>query len=167
MYLPPDEEQDLTPVLTKQQEFKYWFDYNPETGALHKIRYGKYHTPCFKPANLFLKRNVLWTNIKNVSCPVKHLIWCYMTGYYPEKHECIAGDSLKFKDLKLTTYSALEHQIKPFTLRFGAQRTSSGKYLAAICVNGKRRHLGTFDTEQEARIAYMKRKIEVRSNTYG
>lgn len=161
--LPPDDEPIAIKVRTKQEEFKHWFDYNPATGALNKIRYGKYHTPCFKPANLFLKRGILWTNITNISVPAKHLIWCYMTGHYPTKQECVLGDSLKFKDLKLALRSDVEHHIKKFDLRLGVQRTASGKFSAAITKNRRRLHLGCFETAQLARIAYMQKKLEFKT----
>lgn len=86
--------------------------------------------------------------------------WAIMTGRWPVRdidHKDGVPGNNKWKNLR----QASNHQnhansklAKNNTLRFKGVHKSGKKYNAAIKIQGHTQHLGTFQTPQEAHIAY-------------
>jgi hypothetical protein len=170
MYLPDDEEPDLSIPLTRQQLFRKYIHYDPVTGEINRILTGRWFTPCFKPVTFTRHRHENNFSIKGINYSARSAVWCYMTGHYPNRKEYIVsldGDitNLQFSNLRLKTRSEVIHQTKLNKVTLGARVVYNGKYSAKIGFEGKQIHLGTFETEQLARVAYMKKKVEILRGT--
>lgn len=163
--LPSDEEPDLTVTLTKQQLFRKYIHYDPETGEIHRLLTGRWDYPCFKPITFTEHGNEYTFSVQGKNYPARSALWCYITGYYPTRKEYVVsldGDitNLRFSNLQLRTRSEVLHRAKIAKTTLGVSRFR-GKYRAKIGFEGKQIHLGTFETEQLARVAYMQRKVEI------
>jgi hypothetical protein len=91
----------------------------------------------------------------NKTCYCLHrIIWIYHYGAIPEKMEIDhinnnPSDN-RIENLRLATRLQNEYNKPKKGYRFEA-----GKWRAKIKVDGKQKHLGMFDTEDDARLAYL------------
>lgn len=89
-----------------------------------------------------------------------HVAVFYLThGYRPSIVDHIDGNpSNNHPDnLRPANYSTNAHN----SICKGYDLHKCGKYRVRIAVDGKRKHIGLFDTEQEARAAYLAAKAEL------
>jgi hypothetical protein len=169
--LPPDEVETIEAPITKQQYFKKHLHYNPETGEFHRLFSSKWNIPCFTPITLLNnieKRGEVTLSVKGKNYSAKNVAYCYMTGHYPNRSEYLLHHDKNpmnfiFSNFDLKSRSHVLHHSKPFTKSMGIYKTKYGKFQAKIHNGHGVLYLGTFDTEQEARIAYMKKKLEFRN----
>lgn len=93
--------------------------------------------------------------------------WLYMTGELPANHvDHIDGDASNnaFTNLRLATNKENMQNRKGHTVanKLGflgvCPNGQNGKFTAQITVQGKKLHLGTFDTPEEAHEAYLDAK---------
>lgn len=82
------------------------------------------------------------------------LAFLYMTGKMPKEIDHI--DRVRANNAWLNLREASHIQSSGNKFSIGFYKTKSGRFRAQICVNYKITHLGTFDTEVEARSAYIK-----------
>jgi hypothetical protein len=89
------------------------------------------------------------------------LAWLYMTGNQPQGEiDHIDGnrDNNTWGNLREVTKSQncfnRSNRVNSKSKYKGVYRHSGGKYQATITVEGKRTHLGTFETEIEAAVKY-------------
>ena len=169
--LPPDTVITEKIEITKQQYFKKHLHYNPETGEFHRLIFGRWNTPCFTPVTLLNnieRRGEVTLSVKGKNYSAKNVAYCYMTGHYPKQTEYLLHRdnnpmNLKFANFDLQKRSYVLHHTVNFLRRMGVQQRKSGKFQAKIHNGYSVQYLGTFNTEQEARIAYMKKKLELRA----
>jgi len=88
------------------------------------------------------------------------LAWLYVYGFMPSMIDHIDGDKTnnKIENLRSCNYStnAMNSGVKKRN-KLGVKgvfASKNGKYVAQICVNYKRIHLGTFETVDDASKAY-------------
>ena len=105
-----------------------------------------------------LKSGYIAIKIAYRSYYAQRLAWLYMTGEWPDVLvDHINRDTYDNRWLNLREAKNEENQQN--TMKAWGQcrrgvRKKRGRYEARINVGGKYQHLGTFDTEEEAGIAY-------------
>lgn len=163
---------NVDPLCT---ELRQWIKYNPHTGELTR-RKSKISKLVGAPITVIKHRDrsgyvydQIYINKK--SYLVNVAIWCYMTGYKPTRKDVVAfvdGDkkNLKFNNLKLISSSDYFHLLQNnIGEKFGVNKNKVGRPRSRIrSKNRFNRYLGAFDTEQEARIAYLKAKKAIRDD---
>lgn len=110
----------------------------------------------------------LTIRIDGINYLAHRLAFLYVNGEFPENHvDHINGDRLdnKFSNLRFATHSENRQNSKlsshSTTMLKGVTfHKRVGKYQARIGVNGKRLHLGYFDTKELAYNAYCKSALE-------
>lgn len=158
---------NVDPVCTELRE---WIKYNPKTGELTR-RKSKISTLIGAPIAITKHYDSngycydkIYVNRKHYF--VNAAIWCYMTGYKPTRKDIVVyvdGDrnNLKFDNLRLISSSDYFHLMQNrIGEKLGVIRNTRGRTQSRI----KKIHLGSFDTEQGARIAYLKAKKEIRES---
>lgn len=122
-----------------------------EAGSVLKTKYNSY-------------RNIL---IDGYFHPAGQLAWLYMTGTYSKleiDHRDRNGLNNAWSNLREATRSQNGANCglqSNNTSGYKGVSKSSGRWAAIIQVNGKRKHLGTFETPEEAFEAYKAKAIEV------
>lgn len=96
--------------------------------------------------------------INHLDYPAHRIIWKLVTGSEPPEvdHRDRDGTNNKFSNLREATHEQnCQNRVraKKSTMPTGV-RYSGRRFYAAITVNGERRHLGMFDSELEASLAY-------------
>lgn len=138
-------------------------DYNPDTGifiAKKTVKGSKY-----RPGDILgsaISSGYIQIYVDGVSYLAHRLAWFYMTGDWPE-NDIDHKDRVKthnwFLNLrKSTRRQNIHHQPVKATSSTGVKgvyfHKGRGVYHARIRVNGKRKHLGSFATPEEAKSAY-------------
>jgi hypothetical protein len=97
---------------------------------------------------------------ERTTCKVHRLI---AQAYLPDYSEDLQVDHIdrdktnnRLENLRMATRS--ENRQNTDVNGFYYHKTT-GKYLARIMTNGKRKHIGLYDTEEEARAAYLAAKV--------
>lgn len=96
------------------------------------------------------------------------VIWFYMTGLWPVQdidHKNNIRDDNRWENLReVSRQYNLQNQKKPRsnnTTGFLGVNKARHKYNASIKVDGRKLHLGNYDTPEEAYEVYLKKKKEV------
>lgn len=150
------------------EQIRHFFHYEPDTGELT----WKNPLARVKPGQ---KAGWLWNGhrwyvkVSGVTYPVTHVIWCWMTGEWPDRlvdHEDTNGLNNRWKNLRLATRAQNNSNValradntsgyKGVTWRAGNR--SAGVRRSAQ--NGKRHSLGDFVTVLSAHSAYVRASIE-------
>lgn len=154
-----------------QKELKTWFDYDPNTGIL---TWKSKPTPKGRvvigaPAGALkagTHGNYLHTQILGYRTGNHRIIWCWMTGVWPDEIDHLDRDGLnnrwnnledKGKSRNMLNRSR-SHQCRHLR---GATPRKNGKWVSQIGFEGKNIHIGTFGSEQEAHDAYLKKSLEL------
>lgn len=155
--------------MITQELLKELFDYDPETGIL---RWKKSTSTKVKPGDVagsLTDRGYLRVWVLGKSYRVHRLVWMWTYGRWPaEQIDHINGvrHDNRLKNLRECT-NAENHQ----NLRVYCNNTSgtpgvhrhkpTRKFQAYIRSCGRKKHLGYFDTPEEAHAAYLKAKAEL------
>jgi len=151
-------------VIT-QEWLKTYFKYMK--GNLYQIKNYNQSTTTrklFKPVGC-LDDGYLITIIEGKKFRVSHLIWLYKKGTLPPKGKILDHKNLKRNDnrivnLRLATRAENNRNRDGFkrVSKFkGVSKNSQSKNFAAtIAVDRKKIHIGSFDTEEKAAVAYNK-----------
>jgi len=147
------------------------WDYDPETGLLHwKVKRPHSTNQPGDLAGCITKPRGEW--VINYGAPpgniykATHIIWLIVTGDWPTDtidHKDNWPPNNRWENLRLATHSQQQgNRGKLSNNESGFKGVSilDGRYMARIRINGKLRHLGMFDTGEEAHAAYMKAAIE-------
>lgn len=145
-------------------------DYNPLTGIFTwKINTGKKQL-VGKQAGTIDPKGYIAISIDGEKIRGHRLAWFYVYGVWPSKnidHENGRHADNRFKNLRdITQKGNIQNQHKVRSdsksqiqgVRF---RVEKNKYEARIRIDGKQKHVGYFDTAEEAREAYLIKKRQV------
>lgn len=157
---------------TRQQitaeDLRYFLDYNPATGDFlwkratsHRAR-----VTVGALAGYVTSHGYRRIEIRMQSYLAHRLAWLYVYGYLPSMDlDHRDGDRLnnRIDNLREATRSQNQQNTAKFkgaSSRYlgVAMHKSSGRWQSYISLDGKRRHLGTFDTQEEAYAAYLAAK---------
>ena len=154
-------------IISKQPDFtldemQFWFNYDPETGNITRIRGSKAgQVVDTKDKNGYIVVNFFYRKIYG------HLLaWWFSTGEWPNSHldhiNCDKADN-RFTNLRKTTarLNAMNSKVRK-TNKIGLKGVikKGNKFRAGITINYKKIWLGYFDTAEAAYEAYKKAAIE-------
>ena len=104
-------------------------------------------------------------NIDNLQYKSHRLAWFYMTGEWPDQIDHMNGirTDNRFSNLRSVCIQYNNHNQRKAhsnnsTGFLGVVPKSNGKFVAEIRVNGKKKHIGTFKTAEDASVAYKSAK---------
>lgn len=128
--------------------------YNPETGLFTRNN--------GKPAGSISDQGYIRIKLQDRSYQAHRLAWLYMTGRKPvEQIDHIDGDRLNNKFSNLREASRLQNNHNSVSKSYVnnlprgvAIAHPSGRFKAYIRTDGRQKHLGTFDTPEEASEFY-------------
>lgn len=155
----------------EQLELRETLLYSPKSGVFYWIKPPRGHAELLgeeagSPA-LFNGKQYHTIQIGGVKYKRSRLAFLYMAGRWPtEMMDHINGDSLDDKWLNLReatgTQNAWNHKTraKKSDLPMGVRINSSGRFSARIGVAGQQVQIGTFDTIEAARAAYLDARLK-------
>jgi hypothetical protein len=150
------------PLHITQKELKSWVDYNPATGSMifkrRENRKGWWNDRyAGKECGWLRKTKYRAVYMKGKCVMVHRLAWLYMTGECPEIIDHINGNQADNSFINLRNCNSL---INGKNTKLPSHNTSgfigvikskkSGRYHARIKINGISKHLGSFETLQDA-----------------
>jgi len=145
-----------------QEELKKVIRYEPDTGRFFKVATGKEIGPGNKSRYLTIRIG------DNKPYYAHRLAWLYVHGAVPDQLDHVNGipRDNRIANLRLCSHSQnminRERQANNRTGYRGVRLRDTGKYEAAICLNGKKYYLGSnYATALEAAEAYKKASDEV------
>lgn len=137
------------------------FSYNPDTGQL----IAKTHNPKRLVGSVAGSKSTLgYINVfvDNRNCKAHRVIWALAYGYWPDMYiDHINGvrDDNRLENLRMA--DSLQNNFNRGTQRRDKSgfkgvciKKGSKRWVAQITIDGKRKHLGLFDTAEEAAAAY-------------
>ena len=135
--------------------------YEPETGLM---RWKVAASPTAQPGEIAGSSNQLGyvkIVIKGVHRGGHRVAWALYYGEWPKNTiDHINGDPSDNRIANLRDCSMAENAINKRGLR-GVSKVKDGKWQAAIGFKGVRRHLGSYDTEEEAHEAYKQESLRL------
>lgn len=146
------------------EELNTYYKYDPETGivVLKKKRCNSDAKRIGKPVGNLRKRGkrLVWTiNHSNKTLYLSRVIWVLMTkedpGEFVVEHKNRNPQDNSWKNLRLATLP--QNAVNQVFLGY-SKRSDTGRYRVRITVNGKRKTIGTYCTEEEAFQAATKAK---------
>lgn len=143
-------------------------DYDRNTGDLtwrYRIDAPKHWNTRFagKKAGCIGKKYV-HIAINELSFYAHRIIWCHQTGSFPAidvDHRNLIGTQNHWDNLRESTKEGNSHNKAKFKSNTSGYKgvffyKRSQRWYSMIAVNGKRTYLGSFDSPEEAHIAYQK-----------
>ena len=132
-------------------------NYSPATGVF-RWRVSKPGTRARKVAGCARSRRPASIGVDEKVYRANRLVWLYITGKWPKLEiSYINGDPSDNRWVNLREATPSQRRAKSRTTNKlgikGVSGTKSGKYVASIKVDGKKRYLGTFDTIPKASAA--------------
>lgn len=141
--------------------------YEPESGAF-TWRAARGCRPAGSAAGCIGKGGRLVIRIGGVLHQAHRLAWLYMTGEWPESEiDHINGDCTdnRFGNLRDVSRGINSENVRTprKSNRLGVLGVckSRGRYLATLSVCGRHKHVGYFDTAEDAHAAYVKAKRQL------
>jgi hypothetical protein len=154
------------------ERLKQLLDYDPETGEFRwRIRTDcdnrRVGTIAGAPNDSRKGRNRRRIRIDGTKYYASRLAWLYVTGRWPTAqidHKDLDVANNRFTNLREATASESAQNRGTRPRRMGQKKTSrfkgvhwaiaANKWVARVGLNGRQRHLGCFDNEEEAYAAY-------------
>lgn len=153
--------------MLTQARLKEFLSYDPDTGIFTWIKQRSRSTPG-SIAGCDDGRGYVVFQLDRKRHYAHRLAWLYVYGYIPGL-EIDHMDGCKSNN-RISNLRDVSSQINRQNLRKATARNVStgvlgvrmlkGKYLSQITIDGKDRHLGTFDSPEDAHKAYLKAKRE-------
>ena len=151
--------------LITQEYLKTILNYNPESGNFIWIIVYKKCLIGIKAGTLNNKDGYIHIKINKKLYQAHRLAWFYMTGSWPVNQiDHIDRNRINniFNNLRDTThngYNRGEYNTNTSGYK-GVYLIKSGRYSSSIYFESKLKHLGTFNTPEEAAKAYQEAKIK-------
>jgi hypothetical protein len=146
--------------VISQQRLKALYRYDPETGIFTRV-VSRGGMAAGTVAGRTTKQGYVEISIDSCRYQAHRLAWFYMTGCHPTHlidHINMDPSDNRFANLREATHSQNKANTLPHrdnTTGFkGVSRWKNGRYQANIRVGLKQKHIGTFDTAEEAAAAY-------------
>lgn len=144
-----------------QERLKELLDYSPETGefvwkvtkgsrAIAGEKAGK--TPCGIHGYVFIR-------IDRKAYRAHQLAWLYVHGYFPDTD--IDHINRVRHDNRIANLRVVSRSLNALNNGAAGFSRSRDKWRAYITVDGRQRHLGIFETEQEASYAHRRAKEQL------
>lgn len=155
---------EINENLLKAERLRFLFNYDPETGIFTRKR-NVNKTKAGDIAGHDDGNGYIQFMIDRKRYRAHRLAWLYMTGEHPKGEiDHINGihNDNRFMNLRDVKPSInMENQRKPrITNKLGIQGVArdGNRFAAAISINGKKKHLGTFSNPHEAHQVYLQAK---------
>jgi hypothetical protein len=149
-----------------QEELKTLLEYNPETGLFK--RHPPVHFNAYSDwwAGSLGTRGYRLIRYKGVYWKAHRLAWLYMTGEWPKgviDHLDRDTNNNIWSNLRDVSQTENQYNAKAKTNKTGYSGVyfRGSRYSAMIGYKGKRLHLGSFASAQEASIVYENKKKEL------
>lgn len=145
--------------LITHKELLERLSYNPDTGAFTWIKSNSNAAPVGSVAGCLNKVTGYWqVRLNRETIRAHRLAWFYVHGEWPEKqmdHINRVKTDNRIKNLRLVTQSENNQnkKVKGYTYS-----KNDKKWKAYIGIDGKKNHLGYFDSPEEAEQAYFAAK---------
>ena len=155
--------------MLTQEELKLKLHYDESTGVFTRLA-SKKGVKVGDIAGYLRPDGYIEISINNKSYLAHRLAWLYVTGEFPINHlDHLSGikNDNKWLNLREATQAQnLQNQTKPRSDNKSGYlgvyfHNHAGKFQAQIQLNGKRTHLGLFDTAALASQAYLSKKREI------
>ena len=150
-------------ILINDKDLYYWYDKSGE----RKIK-----NPYWRRKKIYLDKtnNYLKTNINNKEFKFHRIVYFAHNikwNIYDNSDDNMIDhrDENKLNNhisnLRVFNKSQNRRNSGVYRNAKGYTKTKYGKYQASITINGKRKPLGNFDTEEEAHEVYLKKRNEI------
>lgn len=148
--------------LPSIEELRSTFTYNPQTGELfrqHKPGQTKFNTRyCSAPTGTVMNLGYLFVSTKSQMLLAHRVAWALYYGRWPKMElDHIDRDRLNNKIDNLREVTRLENMqniSRPYAQGVTFKKNDKSPWKAQIRVDGKKRWIGSFNTEAEAAAAY-------------
>jgi hypothetical protein len=146
-----------------QENLKDVLHYDPETGNFTRLK----NKGSKSPSVGTLLNGYLRIGVGQKIYAAHRLAWLYMTGSFPSGQiDHINGNKLDNRFVNLRVATASENKQNMRKARRGSRsgligaswHTQSQKWRAAIQIDGKKKHLGYFNTAEEAHLVFLEHK---------
>ena len=150
-----------------QERLKQCVYYNEITGVFTRISCGQNPSRIGKPTGTLTNHGYLRMRVDKQLYSAHRLAWLYVHGAFPDGQiDHINGDRTDNRIANLraaTNQQNSENQHAPrsnskLKMRGVSWHKLAKKYVAQIVVAGKKKHLGCFDTPEEAYSSYVSAK---------
>lgn len=145
-----------------QEQIKARFSYDPKTGLFRHATETKRHK-IGDLCNPVRRCGYVMLHIGMSAYLAHRLAWIYQFGNFEEKlcidHINGVQTDNRIANLRIATYAqnvanSVINRNNTSGFKGVSYQKTSGKWLARIKINGLKRHIGSFDTAEEAGLAY-------------
>lgn len=141
------------------------FSYNPTWGTL-RFRKGERKGALVGWPD---RQGYLRVVVRGSSLAVHRIVWAmHYREQPPEMVDHINGDvadnrieNLRPANHSLNAANMRRHKGKVASVYKGVQKTPAGRFVAVVTKGGEQYHCGTFDTEEGAHAAYLKKAVQL------
>jgi hypothetical protein len=155
-------------MMVAQSRLRALLHYDPHTGVFRwRIPHGRWgRIPAGTIAGTVYRPKVgksdyLAVRLDDRTYGLHRLAWLYMTGNWPTMidHADMDGTNNRWSNLREATKGENMQNRRPQTnsvsRRKGVRQLPSGSWQAYVCINRRSKHLGVFNTAEEASAAYL------------
>jgi hypothetical protein len=152
-----------------QARLKEVLSYDPDTGIFTNLTQRRGSAKKGAVAGSKNSKGYIQIEIDSKNYRAHRLAWLYAYGEFPEKSldhiNEVKGDN-RLGNLRLATKQENQHNISSLRInnssgfRGVSRNKKAKKWEAQIAINGRHKHLGHFDTVEEASEAYLVAKRE-------
>lgn len=155
--------------MLTQARLKELLHYNPDTGVFTRLVATSNFIKVGDIAGASHNRGYICISVHSKPYLAHRLAWLYMTGQFPSKqidHVNGVRNDNRFINLRqCTQYENDQNRVsrKNTTSKYigVSWNNERRKWRATININGKQKHLGRFETEEEALSAYIEAKAKI------